>query len=401
MEVFIKLKKILSLVLLITWMITIFVFSHQQGTGSSKTSEKVSEFIVNVCDIREQLSNEEKNELIGIINPIIRKVAHLTIYTIGGFLLINLIHIQKDRKEIFYSGIVGVLYAITDEIHQLFIEGRSGRIEDIIIDSIGIFLGIYIFLFIKEIVRRNKEIVKNKKGENRLNIGQSDLSVIGNTMVNTELNIDKSIQKATNKKMAYKKTKRIMDVILSAVGMIVLSPIFLIIAIAIKLDSKGSVFFSHNRIGKNGKIIKIYKFRTMVPNAEDLIEKFDEEQIKEFKENYKLKEDPRVTKVGKFLRKTSLDELPQILNILKGDLSIIGPRPVIEEELEKWGDNKSKLLSVTPGLTGYWAANGRSDITYDERISMELFYIDNYSLLLDIKIFFKTIISVLKKEGAR
>ena len=401
MEAFIKLKKILSLVLLITWMITIFVFSHQQGTGSSKTSEKVSEFIVNVCDIREQLSNEEKNELIEIINPVIRKVAHLTIYTIGGFLIINLIHIQKDRKEIFYSGIVGVLYAITDEIHQLFIEGRSGRIEDIIIDSIGIFLGIYIFLFIKEIVRRNKEIVKNKKGENRLNIGQSDLSVIGNTMVNTELNINKSIQKATNKKMAYKKTKRIMDVILSAVGMIVLSPIFLIIAIAIKLDSKGSVFFSHNRIGKNGKIIKIYKFRTMVPNAEDLIEKFDEEQIKEFKENYKLKEDPRVTKVGKFLRKTSLDELPQILNILKGDLSIIGPRPVIEEELEKWGDNKSKLLSVTPGLTGYWAANGRSDITYDERIGMELFYIDNCSLLLDIKIFFKTIISVIKKEGAR
>lgn len=401
MEVFIKLKKILSLVLLITWMITIFVFSHQQGTGSSRTSEKVSEFIVNVCDIREQLSNEEKNELIGIINPIIRKVAHLTIYTIGGFLLINLIHIQKDRKEIFYSGIVGVLYAITDEIHQLFIEGRSGRIEDIIIDSIGIFLGIYIFLFIKEIVRRNKEIVKNKKGEKKLNIGQSDLSVIGNTMVNTELNIDKSIQKATNKKIAYKKTKRIMDVILSAVGMIVLSPIFFIIAIAIKLDSKGSVFFLHNRIGKNGKIIKIYKFRTMVPNAEDLIEKFDEEQIKEFKENYKLKEDPRVTKVGKFLRKTSLDELPQILNILKGDLSIIGPRPVIEEELEKWGDNKSKLLSVTPGLTGYWAANGRSDITYDERISMELFYIDNCSLLLDIKIFFKTIISVIKKEGAR
>ena len=161
MEVFIKLKKILSLVLLITWMITIFVFSHQQGTGSSKTSEKVSEFIVNVCDIREQLSNEEKNELIGIINPIIRKVAHLTIYTIGGFLLINLIHIQKDRKEIFYSGIVGVLYAITDEIHQLFISGRTGHFTDVLIDMIGVILACLIYIFITY-KKREMNYEKNK-----------------------------------------------------------------------------------------------------------------------------------------------------------------------------------------------------------------------------------------------
>lgn len=234
-----------------------------------------------------------------------------------------------------------------------------------------------------------------------MNTGQTNLTIMSNAVVNTEMNINENLDKFSNKKIIYKRTKRLLDIVLSIIGLIVLSPIFLIIATAIKLDSKGKVFFLHNRIGKNGKTIRIYKFRTMVPNAEELINEFNEEQAKEFRENYKLKDDPRITRVGKFLRKTSLDELPQILNILKGDLSIIGPRPVIEEELEKWGDNKSKFLSVTPGLTGYWAANGRSDITYDERINMELFYIDNCSLLLDIKIFFKTILSVIKKEGAR
>lgn len=195
--------------------------------------------------------------------------------------------------------------------------------------------------------------------------------------------------------------KKIIDKIISVVSLIILSPVFLIIAICIKLESKGPVFFVHKRIGKNGKEIGMYKFRTMVPNAEELIKSFTPEQMKEFKENFKLENDPRITKVGKILRKTSLDELPQLINILKGELSIIGPRPVIGEELEKYGENKTKFLSVTPGLTGYWAANGRSNTSYDERMKMELYYIDNMSWKMDMKVFFKTIISVLKKEGAR
>ena len=194
--------------------------------------------------------------------------------------------------------------------------------------------------------------------------------------------------------------KRILDIIISFAGMIILAPVFLIIAMIIKFDSKGPVFFVHKRIGKDGKEIGIY-FRTMVDNAEDLIKEFTEEQQKEFRECYKLQHDPRVTKMGNFLRKTSLDELPQILNVFKGELSIIGPRPVIEEELEKFGKNKYKFISVKPGLTGYWAANGRSDTTYAERVQMELYYIDNMSLKLDIQIFFKTIIAVIRKEGAR
>ena len=138
----------------------------------------------------------------------------------------------------------------------------------------------------------------------------------------------------------------------------------------------------------------------MVENAEDLIKQFTPEQMEEFKTNFKLENDPRITKIGKFLRKTSFDELPQLLNIIKGELSIIGPRPVIAEELEKYGINKEKFLSVTPGLTGYWAANGRSTTTYEQRMEMELYYVDNMSFKLDLKIFFKTILSVMKKEVA-
>ena len=218
-------------------------------------------------------------------------------------------------------------------------------------------------------------------------------------METTSLRTQSDVKTKISKKV-YIKIKRVIDVILASIALILLSPLFAIIAIAIKIDSKGPVFFEHKRIGKNGKIIKLYKFRSMVINAEELIKSFTPEQMKEWKENFKLQNDPRITNVGKFLRKTSLDELPQIVNIIKGDLSIIGPRPVIEEELEKYGENKEKFLSVTPGLTGYWQANGRSSTTYEQRMEMELYYIDNLSLKMDIKVFFKTILSVVKKEGA-
>lgn len=208
-------------------------------------------------------------------------------------------------------------------------------------------------------------------------------------------------KESIEKKQTYIKVKRILDCILATIALIILSPIYLIIAIAVKIDSNGPVFFKHTRIGKNGKIIKIYKYRTMVANAEELIKKFTPEQMKEYKENFKLENDPRITKVGKFLRKTSLDELPQLLNIIQGDLALIGPRPVVKSELEKYGENTGKFLSVTPGLTGNWAASGRSNTTYEERMKMELWYVDHISFITDVKIFFKTIIAVIKKEGAK
>lgn len=199
----------------------------------------------------------------------------------------------------------------------------------------------------------------------------------------------------------YLKIKRLIDIILSLTAIILLLPIFLIIIIAIRLDSEGKALFRHYRLGKNGKKIGIYKFRTMVINADEIFKNFTKEQKEEYEKNFKLENDPRITRIGNFLRKTSLDELPQLLNILIGDMSLIGPRPVVEREIEKFGNRKNEYLSVLPGLTGWWACNGRSDTSYDERIELELYYIRNLSFKLDIKVFFKTIYSVLKKDGAR
>lgn len=199
----------------------------------------------------------------------------------------------------------------------------------------------------------------------------------------------------------YRGIKRIMNLLCSFVGVIVLSPFFLIISIFIKGTSKGPVFFVHERVGLNGKKFKLIKFRTMVNNAEEMIASFSPEQKKEWEENYKLKDDPRITKIGKFLRRTSLDELPQLINILKGDMSIVGPRPVVDEELNWYGDKKDKLLSVKPGLTGWWAVNGRSNVPYPERCDLELYYVDHISFALDAIIILKTLGAIIKKDGAR
>ena len=198
----------------------------------------------------------------------------------------------------------------------------------------------------------------------------------------------------------YSITKKIMDLVLSFIGLILLIPVFLILAILVKLDSKGPVFYAHTRKGKNRSDIKIYKFRTMYSNSDEIFESFSDEQKEEYYKNFKLDNDPRVTKVGDFLRRTSLDEIPQLINVLKGDLSLVGPRPIVEKEICKYGQYADKLFSVIPGITGYWQSHGRSDTSYDERVKMDMYYIDNKSILLDIKIMFKTVISVIKKEGA-
>ena len=217
----------------------------------------------------------------------------------------------------------------------------------------------------------------------------------------TNLVLETTKRRTESKKEIYKIVKRGMDIFIASISLVLLLPLFLIITIAIKLDSKGKVIFKHKRIGKDGKEIYIYKFRTMVENAQDLIKSFTPEQKKEFRENFKLENDPRITKVGNFLRKNSLDELPQLINILKGDLALIGPRPVINDELEKYSTNKSKFLSVTPGLTGYWAANGRSAIDYENRLKLEYYYAKNCNIILDIKCILLTILIVLKRSGAK
>lgn len=162
-------KKIISTILVILWMLTIFYFSHQQGTGSSNTSKKVANTVVNIIDLKHQMQDEQKEELVEKIEPFIRKLAHYTIYTIGGILITNCMYayIKCDRKAVASASSIGVFYAVTDEIHQLFINGRSGRIVDVVIDSIGIFTGIVAYLIITKIV----EIIVNKKKIDRGRIG--------------------------------------------------------------------------------------------------------------------------------------------------------------------------------------------------------------------------------------
>ena len=209
----------------------------------------------------------------------------------------------------------------------------------------------------------------------------------------------------TNKKILYRATKRMIDIIGAIVGIIFLIPTTIAVCLAreISKEDKGPVFYEQLRYGKNGKVFRLYKFKSMCIGADEKLKKYleeNEEIRKEFQKTHKLQNNPRITKIGNFLRKTSLDELPQVINILKGEMSFVGPRPVVEKEVEDYGKNKDKFLSVKPGLTGYWQVNGRSNTTYEERMEMELYYVDNCSLWLDIKIFFKTFITVFKKEGA-
>lgn len=218
--------------------------------------------------------------------------------------------------------------------------------------------------------------------------------------MNYEVVVEEAVLE-NEKKRIYPVVKRIIDIVISLIGLIVLAPIMLIIILLIRIDSKGKAIYKHYRLGKNGKLIGVYKFRTMVINADEVFKNFTKEQKEEYEKFFKLEKDPRITRIGNILRKTSLDELPQLFNIIKGDMSIIGPRPVVEREIEKFGQQKNKYLSVLPGLTGWWACHGRSATTYDERIKLEMYYINNFSFKIDLLCFFKTIGAVLKRDGAR
>lgn len=196
--------------------------------------------------------------------------------------------------------------------------------------------------------------------------------------------------------------KRFFDIVFSLGALIILSPLMIVLMILVTLDDGGNPFYSQFRIGKDGKRIKIYKYRTMRTDAGDLEKLLTPEQLEQYRKEFKLDSDPRITKFGEMLRKTSLDELPQLFNVLGGSMSLIGPRPIVEEETGKYGRDVGKLLSVKPGLTGYWQAYARNNVTYDtgERQKMEMYYVDHQGFLLDVRIFFKTIIAVIRQEGA-
>jgi len=198
-------------------------------------------------------------------------------------------------------------------------------------------------------------------------------------------------------------TKRIFDVVIVCVGTLLASPLLLFIAAAIKLGSPGPIMYSQERIGRHGRRFRAWKFRSMVPNADqvlnDLLEK-DPEMRKEWEADHKLKNDPRITWIGNLLRKTSLDELPQLWNILKGEMSLVGPRPIVEAEIEKYAEQYEQYVAVLPGLTGLWQISGRNKTTYPQRIEYDAYYVRNWSLWLDLHILICTVRVVLLREGA-
>ena len=196
-----------------------------------------------------------------------------------------------------------------------------------------------------------------------------------------------------SKKYFYKIIKTIFDLLFSSIILVVGLPIFLIIASLIKLSSRGPIFYLQERIGKNKKTFNCIKFRTMHPEAEDILENLitnNEKLRKEFEETHKLKNDPRITNIGKFLRKTSLDEIPQFLNVIKMEMSIIGPRPIVKKEIEKYDKSYTKVISIKPGITGLWQVSGRNNLSYKRRVTLDCLYVDNISLLLDLRIIIRT-----------
>lgn len=207
-----------------------------------------------------------------------------------------------------------------------------------------------------------------------------------------------------NRNSVYAVSKRAFDICASSVAIILLSLVLLIISAIVYLGDPGPVIYGQLRIGKNGKAFKMWKFRSMYKNADKMIDQLTDEQRQQYITEFKIDNDPRITPVGNFLRKTSLDELPQLFNVLCNDMSLVGPRPLIESEIQMYyADMFDTLLSVKPGVTGYWQAYARNNATYQsgQRQQMEMYYVNHASIMLDIKILFRTVVSVLRKDGAK
>ena len=289
---------------------------------------------------------------------------------------------KSDRKDIKGVPVVGCKddlreYVDNHEVNCVFVHLREDEINEYVDYLIGKKILVYRVL-------RNLEKSSYRYGVEEMN-GYKTLSIR-----ERELSLGHAI------------AKRVGDIIFSMLGIILTLPITIVTAIAIKLEDGGPVLYTSYRVGQFGKQFKMYKFRSMKVNADKLEDTLTSEELEEYRTEYKIRNDQRVTRVGRFIRKYSIDELPQLFNILKGELSFIGPRPVLDEETRLYGDKRELLLSVRPGLTGYWQAYGRNNVTYEsgERQAMELYYIENFSWWFNVKIFFRTIKAVITAEGA-
>ena len=232
-----------------------------------------------------------------------------------------------------------------------------------------------------------------------------DVNVTNGNVVKNISNVStRTYEKVLNKNNTYLAVKRGIDIIGAIVGILLLIPITIGIFIAkIILKDKGPIMYTHNRIGKDGKIFKMYKFRSMVEGADEILFKYleeNEEAREEYRINKKLKNDPRITPIGKFIRKTSLDEFPQFINVLKGDMSLVGPRPYLPREREDIGEYYPYIVANKPGITGLWQVNGRNDVSFKERLELDKLYYEKRNIKMDSKILVQTALKVCNKEGA-
>lgn len=198
----------------------------------------------------------------------------------------------------------------------------------------------------------------------------------------------------------YHVAKRLLDIVVSALALLILLPVFVVVTIIVGATSGWPATFKQKRIGFRGEIFEIIKFRSMVKNAEEIL-RSRPELLEEYKKNFKIENDPRISKFGGFLRKSSLDELPQLFNVLKGDMTLVGPRPIVPPELEKYGDSQEMYLAMKPGCTGLWQCSGRSATTYEERVALDREYFERASVWFDIQILFKTVGAIFTGRGAR
>lgn len=234
-----------------------------------------------------------------------------------------------------------------------------------------------------------------------MNINYADENTVNNIQ---KIALQETKKIAIEEGLVYKVIKRIADIIGAIIGIIITIPLSLIVFIGnIVTKDNGNIFYTQNRIGKNGKNFKMYKFRSMVIGADEILQEYLDSNLdakEEYRINKKLKDDPRVTKVGKFIRKTSIDEFPQFINVLKGEMSLVGPRPYLPKEIEDMGEYYQYVIKLRPGLTGLWQISGRNDVSFQQRLELDKEYLEKRSIFMDLKILIKTILKVFKKEGA-
>ena len=312
----------------------------------------------------------------------------------------NKYKITKEEKNLLYGKVkdiyfVDMIHTIDDEIiHNLEAYIQKNKVEFIVLNLEKI-LSIKIKSYLEELDYNGVKIIIFSDFANNL-LGRKQVEF-------NEKNFDTYTSIHHNELQLF--GKRLFDFAFSLLALVVLSPLILIISLIIKINAPGGpIFFGHKRIGKDGKFFRVYKFRTMVVNAEEKLQKMldkNPEIRAEYEKDFKLRDDPRVIPyIGDFMRRSSLDELPQFFNSLIGNMSVVGPRPIVEEEISKYGKYKTKLYSVKPGVTGLWQVSGRNDITYDERVALDMEYIDTYSPIMDIKIIMKTISVMIFRRGA-